>query len=60
MKMTVSIIVQISSSVGRPVMASQEFLLPKPLPGEELSPLANKIIRAGAAAAGVKIPKVKG
>ncbi len=39
--------------------ATQDFDLSKALKPGEASPLANKVIRAAAAAAGVNIPKVK-
>jgi hypothetical protein len=55
---TISIKVKISNG-KKPQIATQEFPLPNPVPDQDLSPLADKILRAGAAAAGVKIPKFK-
>jgi len=55
---TLSIVVKISNGKN-PAVASQEFPLPRAVKDEALSPLTQKIIRAAAQAAGVKVPKVK-
>jgi hypothetical protein len=56
---TLSIAIKICNQGKKPVLATQEFPLPKAVKDEDLTPLANKVVRAAAAAAGVKIPKVK-
>ena len=55
---TVSIAVKISNG-SNPAVASQEFPLPRFVKDNDLSPLAEKVIRAAAHAAGVEIQKVK-
>jgi hypothetical protein len=59
MTTTLSITIKICNDGKKPVLATQEFPLPKAVKDEDLSPLSAKVMRAAAAAAGVKLPKVK-
>jgi hypothetical protein len=54
-----SIKVELQNAGKKPAVACQQFPLPSLLKDEELSPLTDKIIRAAALAAGVKLPKLK-
>jgi hypothetical protein len=56
MRTSLSIVVKLSNG-RKPVLATQEFPLSRQVRDEDLSPLADKVIRAAAAAAGVKLPK---